>query len=99
MQITHTGLVQLNSEKTRITAVQYYPSKFKRELEDTLTIDGKKYIVAVIADDRDDVIYAMNKIIKKQNSIVRRQNKIANAKADNHFYSVLAEAIKQVNNI
>lgn len=99
MQVYHTGLVSLNVDQTLLQSVRYFPSKFRRELGDTINYDGKKYTVGVIADDRNSVIRTLNDLIKTQNSIIRKQNKILNAKADNHFYSVLAEAIKQVNNI
>lgn len=99
MQVYHTGLVILNEDKTRLQSIRYFPSKFRRELGDTINYDGQKYTVGVIADDRNSVIRTLNDFIKKQNSVIRQENKIANAKADNHFYSVLAEAIKQVNNI
>jgi|ETNvirenome_6_30_1030629.scaffolds.fasta_scaffold00619_14 hypothetical protein len=96
MQVYHTGLVTLNDDKTRLQSVRYFPSKFRRELGDTINYDGKKYTVGVIADDRNSVIRTLNDLIKKQNSVVRQENKIANAKFNAEFNKTLNHIFGQI---
>jgi len=67
------GLVKMNESKTELYGVQYYKSKWERNLGDTLTIDGTKWLVGIIGDTRNDVISALNEIVKKQNSIINKK--------------------------
>ena len=67
------GLVKMNESKTELYGVQYYKSKWERNLGDTLTIDGEKWLVGIIGDTRNDVISALNDIVKKQNSIINKK--------------------------
>ena len=69
----------MNESKTELYGVQYYKSKWERNLGDTLTIDGTKWLVGIIGDTRNDVISALNEIVKKQNSIINK-NKIPTEK-------------------
>ena len=75
MKVTHVGLVEIFNNK--IKKVKYFESKFSRELGDTLNYDGKPMRVAVIGEDKNSVIEALNEIVKKQNKIVRLENKVA----------------------
>ena len=70
---THIGLVRMNESETILTGVQYMLSKWERNLGDTLNIDGVKWRVGIIGDTRNDVISALNKIIKQQNSIINKK--------------------------
>jgi hypothetical protein len=72
----HVGLVKI--ENNRLVRVQYLNSKWERELGDMMRVEGIEMRVGVIGDSRNDVIRALNVLIKKQNKIVRQQNK-ANA--------------------
>ena len=67
------GLVKMNESKTELYGVQYYKSKWERNLGDSLTIDGEKWLVGIIGDTKNDVISALNVIIKKQNSIINKK--------------------------
>jgi D-alanine-D-alanine ligase-like ATP-grasp enzyme len=67
------GLVRMNESETILTGVQYMLSKWERNLGDTLTIDGVKWRVGIIGDTKNDVISALNEIIKKQNSIINKK--------------------------
>ena len=67
------GLVKMNESKTELYGVQYYKSKWERNLGDTLNIDGEKWLVGIIGDTRNDVISALNDIVKKQNSIINKK--------------------------
>ena len=91
------GLVRIENE--RLVGVQYFESKWERELGDELNINGVKWRVGVIGESRNEIIEVLNGFISKQNSIVRKQNKIANREANYRFNKILAEAIQYVNNI
>ena len=67
------GLVRMNESETILTGVQYMLSKWERNLGDTLNIDGVKWRVGIIGDTKNDVISALNVIIKKQNSIINKK--------------------------
>ena len=64
------GLVRIQNEK--LVGVQYFESKFQRELGEVVSINNVKWTVAVIGEDRDTIIDVLNGFIKKQNSIVRK---------------------------
>jgi len=67
------GLVKMNESKTELYGVQYYKSKWERNLGDTLTIDGEKWLVGIIGDTKNGVISALNDIVKKHNSIINKK--------------------------
>ena len=71
---THIGLVRMNESKTELHGVQYMLSKWERNLGDTLNIDGTKWLVGIIGDTKNDVISALNSIVKKHNSIINKKN-------------------------
>ena len=91
------GLVRIQNE--RLVGVQYFESKFQRELGEVLSINNVKWTVAVIGESRNEIIDVLNGFIKKQNSVVRKQNQLINREANYQFNKVLAQAIKYVNNI
>ena len=68
------GLVKMNESKTQLYGVQYYKSKWERNLGDTLNIDGEKWLVGIIGDTKNDVISALNDIVRKHNSIINKKN-------------------------
>ena len=68
------GLVKMNESKTQLYGVQYYKSKWERNLGDTLNIDGEKWLVGIIGDTKNDVISALNVIVKKHNSVINKKN-------------------------
>ena len=90
------GLVRIENE--RLVGVQYFESKWERELGEVLNIEGVKWNVAVIGESRNEIIEVLNGFISKQNSIVRKQNKIANREVDMIFNKIMKEAILSVNN-
>jgi single-stranded DNA-specific DHH superfamily exonuclease len=90
------GLVRIQNEK--LVGVQYFESKFQRELGEVVSINNVKWNVAVIGEDRDTIIDVLNGFIKKQNSVVRKQNQLINREANYLFNKVLREAIEHVNN-
>jgi single-stranded DNA-specific DHH superfamily exonuclease len=90
------GLVRIQNEK--LVGVQYFESKFQRELGEVVSINNVKWTVAVIGEDRDTIIDVLNGFIKKQNSVVRKQNQLINREANYLFNKVLREAIEHVNN-
>ena len=65
------GLVRIVNE--RLVGVQYFESKFQRELGEELNIDGVKWRVGVIGESRGEIIQVLNGFVSKQNSIVRKQ--------------------------
>ena len=68
------GLVKMNESKTELYGVQYMLSKWERNLGDILTIDGEKWLVGIIGDTKNDVISALNVIVKKHNSVINKKN-------------------------
>ena len=60
------GLVRIQNEK--LVGVQYFESKFQRELGEVVSINNVKWTVAVIGEDRDTIVDVLNGFIKKQNS-------------------------------
>lgn len=90
------GLVRIQNE--RLVGVQYFESKFQRELGEVLNIDNVNWRVGVIGESREEIIEVLNGFISKQNSIVRKQNKINNREVDMDFNQIMREAIEAVNN-
>lgn len=68
------GLVRIEDQK--LLGVQYYESKWERELGDVLKIDGIKWRVGMIGESRNEIIIELNKITKKYNSIIRKKNQL-----------------------
>jgi Holliday junction resolvasome RuvABC ATP-dependent DNA helicase subunit len=90
------GLVRIQNEK--LVGVQYFESKFQRELGEVVSINNVKWTVAVIGEDRNTIVDVLNGFVKKQNSIVRKVNNRINRIADMRFNKALREAIEHVNN-
>jgi hypothetical protein len=68
------GLVKINGE--RVIGVQYFESKFSRELGEILRINGVEWRVGVIAADKDSIIKVLNEIVKIENSLRREENSL-----------------------
>ena len=94
---THIGLVRINESKTELYGVQYMLSKWERNLGDTLNIDGTKWLVGMIGDTKNDVISALNTIIKKQNSIINKKKYQEKKKTDMIFNNILNDIMKEIN--
>ena len=75
------------SSTTKDHRINY--SKFDRELGDTLNIDGVKWRVGIIGDTKNEVIIALNDIIKEIKAITRKANKIENRKVFNSLFKNL----------
>jgi 2-oxo-4-hydroxy-4-carboxy--5-ureidoimidazoline (OHCU) decarboxylase len=90
------GLVRIQNEK--LVGVQYFESKFQRELGEVVSINNVKWTVAVIGEDRNTIVDVLNELVKKQNSIVRKENNRINRIADMRLNKILREAIERVNN-
>ncbi len=90
------GLVRIQNEK--LIGVQYFESKFQRELGEVVSINNVKWTVAVIGEDRNTIVDVLNGLVKKQNSIVRKVNNRINRIADMRFNKILREDIERVNN-
>ena len=68
------GLVRMNGE--RVTGVQYFESKFSRELGEKLRINGVEWRVGVIGDDRNSIIKVLNEIVRIENSLRKKENSL-----------------------
>lgn len=68
------GLVRMSGE--RVIGVQYFESKFSRELGEKLRINGVEWIVGVIADDKNSIIKVLNEIVRIENSLRKKENSI-----------------------
>ena len=91
------GLVKMNESKTELYGVQYYKSKWERNLGDTLTIDGEKWLVGIIGDTRNDVISALNDIVKKQNSIINKKKYQQRKEEKFIMNNILNDVMKELN--
>ena len=91
------GLVKMNESKTQLYGVQYYKSKWKRNLGDTLNIDGEKWLVGIIGDTRNDVISALNEIVKKQNSIINKKKYQQRKEEKFIMNNILNNVMKELN--
>jgi hypothetical protein len=87
----------MNESKTELYGVQYMLSKWERNLGDTLNIDGTKWLVGMIGDTKNDVISALNTIIKKQNSIINKKKYQEKKKTDMIFNNILNDIMKEIN--
>ena len=94
---THIGLVRMNESKTELYGGQYMLSKWERNLGDTLNIDVTKWLVGMIGDTKNDVISALNTIIKKQNSIINKKKYQEKKKTDMIFNNILNDIMKEIN--
>ena len=90
------GLVRMNGE--RVIGVQYFESKFNRELGEKLRIDGVEWIVGVIAEDRNSIIKVLNEIVRVQNSIVRKKQRELDREIDAQITQMFLQAYKSVMN-
>ena len=94
---THIGLVRMNESKTELYGVQYLLSKWERNLGDTMRIEGEKWLVGMIGNTKNDVISALNVVIKKQNSIVNKKKYQEKKKSDMIFNQILNNVMKDIN--
>jgi hypothetical protein len=94
---THIGLVRMNESKTKLYGVQYMLSKWERNLGDTLNIDGTKWLVGMIGDTKNDVISALNVIIKKQNSIINKKKYQQRKEEKFIMNNILNNVMKELN--
>ena len=94
---THIGLVRMNESKTKLYGVQYMLSKWERNLGDTLNIDGTKWLVGMIGDTKNDVISALNMIIKKQNSIINKKKYQQRKEEKFIMNNILNNVMKELN--
>ena len=91
------GLVKMNESKTQLYGVQYYKSKWERNLGDTLTIDGEKWLVGIIGDTKNGVISALNEIVKKQNSIINKKKYQQRKEEKFIMNNILNNVMKELN--
>ena len=91
------GLVKMNESETILTGVQYMLSKWERNLGDSLNIDGVKWRVGIIGDTKNDVISALNTIIKKQNSIINKKKYQQRKEEKFIMNNILNNVMKELN--
>ena len=90
------GLVRMRGE--RVIGVQYFESKFNRELGETLRIDGVEWRVGVIAEDRNSIIKVLNEIVRIENSIIRKKQKERDREIDAQITQMFIKAYQSVMN-
>ena len=91
------GLVKMNEDKPELYDVQYMLSKWERNLGDVLTINGEKWLVGRIGDTKNDVIQALNEIVKKHNSIINKKNYQKRKEEKIIMNNILNEVMKDLN--
>jgi hypothetical protein len=92
----HIGLVKI--ENGRLVAVQYYVSKFERQLGDVINYAGMTYNVGVIGESRNAVVNHLNIFIKNQNRINRKINASTNIQARQMWNEIIADTLNWINN-
>lgn len=90
------GLVRMSGE--RVIGVQYFESKFNRELGEKLRINGVEWRVGVIADDRNSIIKVLNEIVRIENSIIRKKQRERDREIDAQITQMFLQAYKSVMN-
>ena len=90
------GLVRMSGE--RVIGVQYFESKFNRELGEKLRINGVEWRVGVIADDRNSIIKVLNEIVRIENSIIRKKQRERDREIDAQITQMFLQAYKSVIN-
>ena len=90
------GLVRMSGE--RVIGVQYFESKFNRELGEILRINGIEWRVGVIADDRNSIIKVLNEIVKKENSLIRTKQRERDREINAQITQMFIQAYKSVIN-
>ncbi len=90
------GLVRMSGE--RVIGVQYFESKFSRELGEKLRINGVEWIVGVIADDRNSIIKVLNEIVRIENSIIRTKQRERDREINAQITQMFIQAYKSVIN-
>ena len=91
----HVVLVQMFGNE--ISKVQYIESKFDREPGDDMVYDGERMKVGIVGDNKQDVIDAINQVIKKQNSLKRKIQRNEDAKSNKIFNDILAQVWNDIN--
>jgi len=82
----------------KVVGVQYFESKFNRELGETLRINGVEWIVGVIAEDRNSIIKVLNEIVRVQNSIVRKKQRELDREINHQINQMFLDAYQSVIN-
>lgn len=90
------GLVRMSGE--RVIGVQYFESKFSRELGERLKINGVEWIVGVIAADWDSIMKTLNEITRIQNSVIRTKQKERDREINAQITQMFIQAYKSVVN-
>lgn len=90
------GLVRMSGE--RVIGVQYFESKFNRELGEKLRINGVEWIVGVIAEDKPSIIKVLNEIVRIENSIIRKRQRERDKEIDAQITQMFLQAYKSVIN-
>ncbi len=90
------GLVRMSGE--RVIGVQYFESKFNRELGEKLKINGVEWRVGVIAEDKNSIIKVLNEIVRIENSIIRKKQRERDREIDAQITQMFIEAYKSVMN-
>ena len=90
------GLVRMSGE--RVIGVQYFESKFSRELGEKLKINGVEWRVGVIADDRNSIIKVLNEIVRIENSLIRTKQRERDREINAQITQMFIQAYKSVIN-
>lgn len=90
------GLVRMSGE--RVIGVQYFESKFSRELGEKLRINGVEWIVGVIAEDRNSIIQVLNEIVRIENSLIRRKQRERDREINTQINQMFIQAYQSVMN-
>jgi len=82
----------------RVIGVQYFESKFSRELGEILRINGVEWRVGVIADDRNSIIKVLNEIVRIENSLIRKKQRERDREIDSQINQMFIQAYQSVIN-
>ena len=98
MDIKTTKLLLIDFDETskRFTSIEYFESKFPRELGEKIRMDGLVYRVGAIADTKDELIKLKEVLVRKQNKETRRLRSIDEREAKLIFAEIIKEAIQTI---
>ena len=75
IQITHCLLVNSDVENFGLKNVEYYESKFPREIGDRIINQGQRLIIGAIGDSKDIIIKKANELISIQKKLTKQKRK------------------------
>jgi hypothetical protein len=94
IQTTKLLLIDFDEISKRFTSIEYFESKFPRELGEKIRMDGLVYRVGAIADTKDELLKLKEVLVRKQNKETRRLQSIDQREAKIIFADMVKKAMQ-----